>query len=137
MFETEIQMRFSDADMLGHINNVNQQYYFDLGKTDFFTRILGWNSDWKEEGVITVAIASSYLDQIRLDERIIVQTEISKIGTKSFTVLQRIINPETGKLKTEGTSVLVAFNFIAQKSIPLPEHWIKKLKEHLTQEINS
>lgn len=35
MIETQIQMRFADIDVLGHVNNVNQQHYFDLGKCDF------------------------------------------------------------------------------------------------------
>ena len=36
MIETQIQMRFADIDVLGHVNNVNQQHYFDLGKCDFY-----------------------------------------------------------------------------------------------------
>lgn len=35
MIETKIQMRFADVDMLGHVNNVNQQHYFDLAKATF------------------------------------------------------------------------------------------------------
>ncbi len=33
-------MRFADVDMLGHVNNVNQQHYFDVGKSDFFRSVL-------------------------------------------------------------------------------------------------
>ena len=47
MIETKIQMRFADVDMLGHVNNVNQQHYFDLGKSDFFRRVLGMKPVWK------------------------------------------------------------------------------------------
>ena len=41
MIETKIQMRFADIDVLGHVNNVNQQHYFDLGKCDFYKQVLG------------------------------------------------------------------------------------------------
>ena len=41
MIETQIQMRFADIDVLGHVNNVNQQNYFDLGKCDFYKQVLG------------------------------------------------------------------------------------------------
>ena len=40
MIETQIQMRFADIDVLGHVNNVNQQHYFDLGKCDFYKQVL-------------------------------------------------------------------------------------------------
>ena len=32
MTTTPIQMRFADVDMLGHVNNVNQQHYLDVYK---------------------------------------------------------------------------------------------------------
>ena len=32
--ESDIQIRFADADSLGHINNVNLQHYFDVGKME-------------------------------------------------------------------------------------------------------
>ena len=38
---TEIQKRFSDIDSFRHVNNVSQQMYFDVGKSDFFDRLLG------------------------------------------------------------------------------------------------
>ena len=37
---TEIQKRFSDIDSFRHVNNVSQQMYFDVGKSDFFDRLL-------------------------------------------------------------------------------------------------
>ena len=58
MIETKIQMRFADVDMLGHVNNVNQQHYFDLGKSDFFRRVLGMKPVWKSEGLIMVSTLS-------------------------------------------------------------------------------
>lgn len=39
--ESKIQIRFADADCLNHINNVNLQHYFDIGKMDFYEKVLG------------------------------------------------------------------------------------------------
>ena len=55
MIETQIQMRFADIDVLGHVNNVNQQHYFDLGKCDFYKQVLGLTPYWKTAGLIIVA----------------------------------------------------------------------------------
>ncbi len=35
-FKTPIQVRFSDTDMLGHINNVSYFSYFGLGQLAYF-----------------------------------------------------------------------------------------------------
>ena len=67
MTTTPIQMRFADVDMLGHVNNVNQQHYFDVGKSDFFAQVLDPAPNWKQEGLITVSTYNDYLAQIRYE----------------------------------------------------------------------
>ena len=41
VLETEIQKRFSDVDPFQHVNNVSQQMYFDVGKMEFYEKVLG------------------------------------------------------------------------------------------------
>ena len=43
--ESDIQIRFADSDSLGHINNVNLQHYFDVGKMEFYEKVLGKTID--------------------------------------------------------------------------------------------
>ena len=38
---TPVQKRFSDVDSFMHVNNIWQQSYFDMGKTQFYTQVLG------------------------------------------------------------------------------------------------
>ncbi len=125
--ETKIQMRFADTDMLGHVNNVNLQHYFDLGKGDYFVRVLRLSPPWITQGWIQKATSTVYEAQSRLAEPLTVRTKLEKIGTKSITLYQELVNPETGELKAYSTSVLVAFDFQAQRSIPLPEAWREAL----------
>ena len=95
MIETKIQMRFADVDMLGHVNNVNQQHYFDLGKSDFFRRVLGMKPVWKSEGLIMVSTRTDYRGQIRMEDPIVVTTCVDRIGHKSFTLRQQIVDTRT------------------------------------------
>lgn len=131
MTTTPIQMRFADVDMLGHVNNVNQQHYFDVGKSDFFAQVLDPAPNWKQEGLITVSTYNDYLAQIRYGEPIAVLTRIEKVGNKSFTLFQQIVNTATQEVKTQSRSVLVAFDFVAQVSIPLLQQWREKFAENL------
>ena len=129
--DTKIQMRFADVDMLGHVNNVNQQHYFDVGKSDFFHQVLGLEPYWREEGLITVATNTSFVRQIRMNEPIVVRSRVREIGYKSFSLIQQIINSETQELKTDSFVTMVCFDFFAEQSIPIPEHWRKALEEAL------
>lgn len=123
MIETKIQMRFADVDMFRHVNNVNQQHYFDLGKHDYFTAVLGIAPGWLKQGVITVATHTSYLGQIPYNSHVVVGTRLVKLGTKSFTLFQQIYDGDTGEVKSESRSVMVAFDFEKQESIPIPDSW--------------
>ena len=131
MTTTPIQMRFADVDMLGHVNNVNQQHYFDVGKSDFVAQVLDPAPNWKQEGLITVSTYNDYLAQIRYGEPIAVLTRIEKVGNKSFTLFQQIVNTATQEVKTQSRSVLVAFDFVAQVSIPLLEPGRKSFGKQL------
>ncbi|MDD3108764.1 MAG: thioesterase family protein [Alistipes sp.] len=131
MIETPIQMRFADVDSLGHVNNVNQQHYFDLGKNDYMLQVLDLEPQRREQGVIIVAMQTQYKSQIRFHEPIVIQTSVQAVGHKSFTLLHRIIQRESGEVKTECSVVMVAFDFVAQHSIALPEPWRQRLEADL------
>ena len=123
MVKTDIQIRFADVDILGHVNNVNLQHFFDVGKSDFFRRIMHIGLVWKGLGLITASTQTSYFDQTRLDDRVYVETEAEKVGNKSITLLQRLVDAPTGRVNAESRTVLVAFDFARQESVPVPDRW--------------
>lgn len=125
MTTTAIQQRFSDFDPFQHVNNVAQQMYFDVGKTDFFRQRLG-EVLLGDLRVVTVSTSTSYTDQVRMGD-VHVTTRCERIGNKSFTLLQQLF--ADGRLCTESRSVLVAFDFGAQCSVPIPERWRERLAE--------
>lgn len=120
---TPIQKRFADVDILGHVNNVNLQHYFDIGKSDWFEKVLGVRDFWKGEGIITAGTTTSYMSQTRLKDEVVVETEIEKVGNKSFTLFQRIVGRDDGIVRAESRSVMVAFDFVRQESISIPQEW--------------
>jgi len=134
MIETNIQMRFADVDSLGHVNNVNQQHYFDLGKSDFFARVLHMEIRRDTRGLIIASTHTDYKTQILLGSSVCVTTRPVEIGHKSFRLFQQIIDTETREVKTECTTVIVAFDFEAQRSIELPASWREKLSAQIEQD---
>lgn len=129
--QTDIQMRFADVDMLGHVNNVNLQHYFDLGKSDFFKQALGLDRVNGSEGLITAATSTSYLGQTRLADSVYVETSIESVGEKSLKLFQRLIDHSSKEIKAESTSVMVAFDFINQLSIVVPPHWRQMMLDNV------
>lgn len=123
---TPIQKRFSDMDCFLHINNVCQQMYFDVGKTDFLAATIDDDIVSGRLRIITVATNTSYSAQVRYDDDTAVITEVERIGNKSFTLLQRIVDRREGDdptVKSESRSVMAAFDFERQEAVPIPDGW--------------
>lgn len=127
MITTDIQIRYSDIDTLMHVNNVNLQYFFDIGKSDYMREVLSINGVFEGVGVVAVTNTLNYYKTTLLEEKIVVTTEVKKLGTKSVTFFQEIINRESGEKKADSLSVLVCFDVPTQSGVVIPDEWREKI----------
>lgn len=123
---TDIQKRFNDIDSFWHVNNVAQQMYFDLAKTEFYREVMGIDGTFDALRVITVSTHTEYRGQVRMNDDVRIETTVEKVGNKSMTIYQRLMCG--GECRTESTSVMVAFDYKRQCSVEIPGSWREKLK---------
>ncbi len=125
--DTPIQQRFTDIDPFLHVNNVAQQMYFDVGKTDYYNKVLGGGVLTGARRIVTVSTSTSYMAQVRMDDDVHVTTVCERVGNKSMTLFQRLL--AGGRVCSESRSVMVAFDFEAQQGIPVPDEWRRAMTE--------
>ena len=121
-----IQVRFSDVDMMGHVSNTVYQTYYDAGKLHYFDEVLP-EMDFINIGVVGASIKIDYLKPIFMKTRILVETHVTHIGTKSLTMEHQLVEEHTGDVLSTCSVILVCYNIKAQKSIPIPENWKKEI----------
>ena len=114
----KIQVRLTDIDILGHVNNAIYLSYFEMTRIHYFNLLVGPNWDWMENGVVLVHNEVQYIQPIFLADTPEIQMFCNKIGNKSFTLSYEVY--VNGQLKTTGSSTLVSFNSNQQKSIEIP-----------------
>lgn len=118
--------------MLRHVNNTVYQNYFDSARFDYFKDVIKVNKFEDHEWVVLASITIDYIAPILKEEHLTVYTKIVKLGHKSLTMLQRIfatdINGHTS-VRTNTASVLVAYDLINGKSIPIPPEWRQRITE--------
>ncbi len=131
--QTSIQQRFADADTLGHVNNIHLQEYFDLGKMELYHRILGERIDWRGINLVLVSIKTDMMRQTRLGDELCVESWVEKIGNKSMSVGQRLINKADGVTNAECHTVVVCFDFATQSAVPFPDEWRTLLTDWLEE----
>lgn len=117
-----IRVQEGDIDYLGHVNYTRYIHYFELGMDDWFRKCGISTSEWKEKhlGTVVVNFNINYIIESRLGETLKVMTTPGRLGTKSFTVQQRLYN-EKDELITECNKTFVMFDTATRKGIPVVE----------------
>ena len=126
-----IQIRFSDVDVIGHVNNIVFLQYYDTGKAAFMTELLGRSISWYEVDVVVANIDCAFIAPIFFNEKIEVLTACNYIHDKSFKLLQMLRNFDNGEVKSVCETVMVSFDPDTQKVAPLKDEWRTKLNECL------
>lgn len=114
----EIQVRFADLDVLGHVNNAVYLSYFEMTRVHYFKELLGESWDWKKAGVLLVRNEIEYLVPILLHHKPQIRMFLIETGTKSFKLGYEIFIGEV--VHTRGLSVMVCYDAVTDKTIPVP-----------------
>lgn len=125
---TKVQTRFSDIDLLGHLNNNAYLSIMDLAKIRYLQATAPerykHNLDVK---AVVVHIDCDFYSPAYFDEPLEVWTTIGCCSEKSFTVEQRMINAETGETKCITHTVMAGFDPKLRKGIPIDPEWIESV----------
>ncbi|MBW1650479.1 MAG: acyl-CoA thioesterase [Deltaproteobacteria bacterium] len=106
----EIKIRGYHLDFYGHVNNARYLEFLEEARWEAYGTVI--NSDFfKKNGIsfIVVNININYRIPATIDQNIIIESSIKKVGNKSITVYQNIILKETGKTTADAdvTCVLI------------------------------
>lgn len=105
-----VQVRMTDLDPVGHVNNGIQLSYYDLGRLNYLETLQNKKIDWNEIDMVIVHIACDFVDSIYFYDKIVVETKVLEIGNKSVKMLQRIVNSETNEIKSTCYSIMAGYD---------------------------
>lgn len=123
MITTPIQIRFSDIDGMGHVNNSVYWNYFDLGRVEYLQQALGDDFEARDETVVLVHVEADYKIQTKLKDSIAVQTRVVGIGERSIKMRQEVVDTQTGAVRVSSYSVLSGFSKRTQQSVAIKGEW--------------
>lgn len=124
---TDVELRFNDFDMLGHLNNAVFFELTDLAKARFMESLMN-EVDWKHFNLAVVNIECTYYSQIFSNDKVGVYTGVQSIGKHSFRLEQRIVDAVSGKVFAVTFTVFVAFDPVTLTSALLPTELRKELE---------
>ncbi len=126
----QIQVRFSDLDVLGHVNNTVYFSYFEMTRVHYFRELLGVDWDWQSFGIILVRNEIEYKKSVLLNDLPCIKMIVEEIGDKSFVLRYELMVNEL--LYAIGRSVQVCYDAKTKKTISIPGEMrvvLKKIEE--------
>lgn len=124
----KVQIRFSDLDALNHVNNSFQSQYYDLGRIDYFEKVMGRELDWSKVVVVIVHTENNFFSPIVQGEEIFVESKFVKFGNRSMIMNQRLIDSK-GVVKGTCRTILAGFNRDTNASAPIEEDFKRRFLE--------
>lgn len=115
----EIQIRFTDMDMNGHVNNGVYHSYFDMGRMHYFTEVF----HAKTGNTLIAQVNTSYVKSVLATDTICIKSKIVRWGNSSFDMLQAIFvqNADCQELACYNVTTFVHLN--NGKPSPVPDSW--------------
>ena len=111
------------CDHLGHMNVQHYVGFFDIAGFHLLAAAGFTFHDMQEAGetLVDAQHTIKYKHEQRVGSLIKVESGVTRIGTKSVTVLHRMINTETGVLAATMEAVSVYFDLRKRTSLPIPD----------------
>ena len=128
-FYHPIEVRYGDLDPQGHVNNAKHLTYFEQARIAYWINMGLFTKDqsFMELGVILADVHITYLEPIYFGQNIKVGVHVAKLGKKSMTWEQNILDADTGRVLARGEVIVVAYDYVEQKTISIPQDWREKI----------
>src|SRR5512143_4359997 len=128
-FYHPIEVRYGDLDPQGHVNNAKFLTYFEQARIAYLIEMGFFTKDqsFMEIGVIVADVHLTYKEPVYFGQNIKVGVRVIKLGNKSMTWEQNIVDADTNKELAKGELVIVTYDYKHEKTISIPQEWREKI----------
>jgi acyl-CoA thioester hydrolase len=114
-----IEVRFSDLDALGHVNNATYFVYYEIARVAYLRAVTGKPVTLEDIKLVIVDAACRYRSPALLGEVLAVGIRVSAMRRSSFAFEYGIREQSGGRLVAEGRTVQTVFDHHRQRVMPI------------------
>lgn len=130
-FHHPVEVRYSDLDPQGHVNNARFLTFFEQARVSYLIHLGLFSNDqsFLDVGIIIADAKITFLAPVYFGQDVRVGVRVSRIGNKSMSMEYQMIDGEEEKELATGSTTLVAFDYHEHKTITVPDEWRKKIHQ--------
>ena len=111
-----IQLRYSDTDMMGHINNAAYAQFLEVARVAYLDELLP--PPLRPAAIVLARLELNFRREVRLGQGVEVLTALTRIGSSSWTYAFQLL--ADGLLSADGSSVQVHLDAGTRRPAGLP-----------------
>ncbi len=127
-YSLRIDVRFSDTDAMGHVNNATYLSYFEMARAGYYRTVtgstFGIGSTSHDQSFILAEARVTYASPVLFGEPLICECRVGWMGRSSFSIEYRLVAEAspfgTARLVAHGESVQVMYDYAAGRVRQLP-----------------
>jgi acyl-CoA thioester hydrolase len=123
-----LEVRFSDLDALGHVNNVTYFTYFEIARVKYLYAVSGKPVTLDDIKLVIVEATCSYRAQAQLGDILEIGVRVSQMRRSSFAFEYRIRRSGAGTLIAEGRTVQVVYDHQRRRSAPIGDSFREQVE---------
>jgi acyl-CoA thioester hydrolase len=125
-------IQWGDQDLFGHVNNVVYFRWFESARVNFMERLglARLHGQDVSYGPILAHTGCNFRRQLQFPDTVRIGSRVARIGNTSFTLEHALWSTaQEMALAAEGTSIVVTFDYRAQKPIPVPDELRRAIEQ--------
>lgn len=117
---TDVTLRFSDQDALGHVNNTKYPQFFEAGRVAFIRQMMSrFQIPYRS---ILASTKINYVQQLHYPGTVRVGTRLIRLGNSSYDLEQVVHRDDAPEQKIATcVSTMVFFDYQANRKVPASE----------------
>lgn len=115
-FETTVEVRWSDMDSLGHVNNATYFTFLENARVEWLNH---FGERLQGVGPVVITAQATYLKPVIYPATITLKLSVSHIGRTSLTLFYELFQEDT--LMTTAETKLVWVDYQDGTSCPIPD----------------
>jgi acyl-CoA thioester hydrolase len=114
VWRTSIQVRFSDTDALGHVNNAVLTSFLEHGRRTLFRTVF----PDAPHSIVIASLKADFVREVLPDAAVEVEVSVERVGTSSMTLNEFIL--ADSEIAVRAQTVIVHLDRVSRRPAPIP-----------------